>query len=136
MKILGILIGLLISIGFVFFLIFQIMIKLSPIDFSKENCEYRKYLKGISIQGKFSNVFEDSTYHGMRTWLIQSKEDTLQVYFQGDLSGIRDYLMIGDSISKNQNSLSFQVFRYSEQKVFKYRIEEKCLEIKEGLEVE
>ncbi len=136
MKILGIIMGFLISIGFVVFFIFQFMIKFSPIDFSKENCEYREYLKGISIQGKFSNVFEDSTYHEMRTWIIQSKEDTLQVYFQGDLSGIRNFLVIGDSISKNPNSLSFHIYRNSGHKVFKYRIKEKCLELEEGQDVE
>ena len=99
--------------------IFSILIsifytKLDKLHFERIKHSYLNYYYSESLNGVILKKYIDKRNHSIKTIQIRTIDDTISLAFDFDNSGLFEYLIKGDSISKNQNSFQITVLREKE----------------------
>jgi len=96
------------------FLFLGLIVILKFTDRVKELVPDKKASKYYSEDQYFGIVidkFIDRDQHNYKTVVIKNLKETRKVLFDFEIGGLYDFIEVGDSISKNINSLDFRLIR-------------------------
>lgn len=81
-------------------------------------CYAQKYFNSLELEGVVINKFLDKENHLIKTLEVNSNSKIIRIFLTRDKSGLYEYILIGDSILKSNESLKCSIKRVDTTKEF------------------
>ena len=82
------------------------------------NIRFEKDMDALKLNGKVVNKYIDKLDHNRPKLIISSKNDSITLDFTSESSGLFDFIQVGDSIQKFENTRDVRIINLNTDSIF------------------